>query len=83
MIRVRYFGALREAMGRGEAALDLPSSVKTGRDLVNMLAAQFPHAAAQLNSPALRIALDHTITPLDATLAGAHEVALMPPMTGG
>ncbi len=50
MIRVRYFASLREVMGRGEASFDLPPMVKTGRDLVNLLAAQFPHAEDALNA---------------------------------
>lgn len=83
MIRIRYFASLREAMGCAEAALDLPPSVKTGRDLVRLIAGQFPHAAQQLNSPALKIAVDQEVVSFDAPIANAKEIALFPPMTGG
>ncbi len=83
MIRVRYFASLREVMGRGEASFDLPPMVKTGRDLVSLLAAQFPHAEDALNAQSLKIAIDHEMASFDAPLAGAKEVALLPPMTGG
>lgn len=83
MIRVRYFASLREALGRAEVTLDLPQSVKTGRDLVNLLASQFPRAAAHLSAPTLRIALDQEIASFDAPLAGVKEIAFLPPMTGG
>jgi len=83
MVRIRYFAALREAIGRAEAVLDLPPSIKTGRDLVRLLASQFPHAAAHLNAPSLRIALDQEIASFDVPLGGAKEIALLPPMTGG
>jgi sulfur-carrier protein len=83
MIRVRYFASLRETMGRGEASFDLPLTIKTGRDLVHFLASQFPRAAEALTAPSLKIAIDQEIASFDAPLAGAKEVALLPPMTGG
>ena len=33
--------------------------------------------------PALRVAVDQTLTDFDASLEGVREVAFFPPMTGG
>jgi molybdopterin synthase sulfur carrier subunit len=82
-VRIRYFASLREAVGRAEVTLDLPATVKTGRDLLRVISGQFPRAAEHFSAPGLKIALDHELATFDAPLAGVKEIALFPPVTGG
>ena len=82
-VRIRYFASLREAVGRAEVTLDLPATVKTGRDLLRLITGQFPAATEHFNAAGLRIALDYEVASFDAPLAGVKEIALFPPMTGG
>lgn len=82
-VRIRYFASLREAVGRAEVTLDLPATVKTGRDLLRLITGQFPGAAEHFNAPGLRIALDHELATFDTPLTGVKEIALFPPVTGG
>jgi molybdopterin synthase sulfur carrier subunit len=83
MVRIRYFASLREAVGRAEVTLDLPATVKTGRDLLRLIAGQFPQAAERFNAAGIKIALDHEMATFDTPLTGVREIALFPPMTGG
>jgi molybdopterin synthase sulfur carrier subunit len=41
------------------------------------------YAAAFANPQRLRAAIDQRFVPLDASIAGARELAIFPPVTGG
>jgi len=79
-----YFAWVREAIGTGEERVDPPATVTTVAGLVEWLAARGGGYAMALGEPArLRAAVDQTFVPLDASIAGAREIALFPPVTGG
>jgi molybdopterin synthase sulfur carrier subunit len=79
-----YFAWVRERIGRAEEEIVLPADVTTTQALVDWLKARGPEYANALAEPAaVRIAVDHVHAPRDASLAGAREVAIFPPMTGG
>ena len=81
-IDVLYFAWLRERIGTGHERIE--TGAATVADLVAELAAKDDwHAAALSDLSAVRVAVDQTLTSLDAPLAGAREVAFFPPMTGG
>jgi molybdopterin synthase sulfur carrier subunit len=83
-MRLRYFAWVRERIGKSEEDFALPPQVKTAADLLAFLAGQGEEYAHALVRPdVIRIALDKRHAPHDAPLAGVHEVALFPPMTGG
>ena len=83
-LQVLYFASVREAIGRDGECLELPEALVTVTDLVDWLAARDDaHAAAFADRSRLRAALDQRFVPLDAPLAGARELALFPPVTGG
>jgi molybdopterin synthase sulfur carrier subunit len=84
-IEVRYFAALREALG-GSEILDMPAGtpLKAVRD--TLIARSQRHAEALSRRRLLRCALDQRLCEEDAVLpAGAAraEVAFFPPVTGG
>ncbi len=81
-IQVRYFAALREALGPGEA-LELPdgATVAAARDA--LIARGAPHATALARGRALRSALNQSLCDESAALADGAELAFFPPVTGG
>jgi sulfur-carrier protein len=83
-VRLLYFAWVRERVGVGEEEVTPPASVTTVAELVAWLAAASERHAAAFAEPArLRAAVDQAFVPLDATIAGAREVAIFPPVTGG
>ena len=79
-----YFAWVRERIGAGHEQLDPPEAVRTVADLVEWLAGRSDGHAAALADPArLRAAVDQRFVGLDAAVAGAREVAIFPPVTGG
>ena len=81
-INVRYFAALREALGSGEP-LELPAgaSVATLRDA--LLPRGGRHAELLGRQRAVRCAVDQLMADEGAALHDGAEVAFFPPVTGG
>lgn len=64
--------------------VDVPPEVATVADLIVFLSGRDAAVAAALaDRRTLRAAVDHTHVGLDASVAGAREVAFFPPVTGG
>ncbi|MES2338165.1 MAG: molybdopterin converting factor subunit 1 [Pseudomonadota bacterium] len=83
-IEMLYFAWVREGVGRGSETVDPPAEVETVADLLDWLAASSAaHAAAFADRERLRAAVDQAFVPLDAPIAGAGEIAIFPPVTGG
>ena len=83
-MRLLYFAWVRERVGVGEEEVTPPPSVTTVAELVGWLGgASERHAAAFAEPARLRAAVDQAFVPLDASIAGAREVAIFPPVTGG
>lgn len=82
MITVLYFAWVRERIGVPQERVE--TSAATIAELVQELSAREDrYALAFSDLPALRVAVDQTLTTFDAPLAGVREVAFFPPMTGG
>ncbi len=81
-VQVRYFAALREALGSGEAC-DVPEGQTLGqlRDL--LIARGGPHAQVLARGRAVRCAINQTMADESAGLTPGAEVAFFPPVTGG
>ncbi|MFN7010964.1 MAG: molybdopterin converting factor subunit 1 [Allorhizobium sp.] len=79
-----YFAWVRERIGRSEEELDLPDEVKTGGDLIAYLATLGEEYENALQFPkAIRVAINQEHVEHDEPIAGAREIGLFPPMTGG
>lgn len=79
-----YFAWVRERIGRDGERVDPPAEVATVAQLIDWLAVRGEgYAAAFADRARLRAAVDQRFAPLDASIAGAREVALFPPVTGG
>ncbi|MGZ9030258.1 MAG: molybdopterin converting factor subunit 1 [Burkholderiaceae bacterium] len=83
-VRVLYFAALRERLGRAEETVDVPESVRAVGELQRWLAARGePWAAAFAESRRVRAAVDQAMANDAAELHENAEVAFFPPVTGG
>ena len=79
-IRIRYFAALREAVGHEEEELELPveADVAAARDA---LAVRYPTLAALL--PRCMAALNRAYVAPEAKLSAGDELVFVPPLGGG
>lgn len=83
-LQLLYFACVREAIGIDGETVDPPKDAGTVRTLVAWLAERGGgYAEAFANPERLRAAIDQLFVPLDAPIAGACELALFPPVTGG
>jgi molybdopterin synthase sulfur carrier subunit len=83
-LELLYFAWVREAIGRDGERVDPPAGVTDVAGLIAWLAARGGGYAEALAEPAkLRAAVDQLFVPLDASIAGAREIAIFPPVTGG
>lgn len=83
-MRLRYFAWVRERIGTAEEEVDLPADVVTVGGLLEWLRGRGEnYEAALLHPEAIRVAIDQEHVGHGEPLAGAAEVALFPPMTGG
>ncbi len=83
-MRVLYFAWVREKVGVAEEVVSPPADVATVAGLIDWLAERSPgHAYAFADRSRLRAAVDQAFVPLEASVAGAREVAIFPPVTGG
>lgn len=79
---LRYFAWIRERIGTGHEVVETQAA--TVAELIEELRGRSDaHAFALSDLGAVRAAVDQELVEFDATLQGAKEVALFPPMTGG
>jgi sulfur-carrier protein len=81
-VQVRYFAALREALGAGET-LELPAGTTVGALRDSLLARGGRHADALARGRAVRCALNQAMAEESTVIAEGAEVAFFPPVTGG
>ena len=83
-LTIAYFAWVRERMGVAEETIDLPANVPDVASLVAWLAARDGRGKIAFAEPRrIRAAVDGVMMAPEAPLAGAREVALFPPVTGG
>jgi molybdopterin synthase sulfur carrier subunit len=83
-IEMLYFAWVRERVGVAEERVDPPAEVTTVGELVDWLAGlDDAHADAFAERGRLRAAVDQAFVAFDTPIAGAREIAIFPPVTGG
>lgn len=82
-MRFVYFASVREAVGVDSEEYDLPAEIETVDDCVNWLSGKAEHAKAFADRARLRFALDQHMAAGSTKIAGASELAIFPPVTGG
>lgn len=79
-----YFAWVRERIGVAEEQVTPPDDVRDVAGLIAWLAGRSDgHAEAFAEPARLRAAVDQDFVALDAPIAGAREIAVFPPVTGG
>lgn len=79
-VRVLYFGQAREAVGRGEEVVSLPSASPVAALVDHSMTA---HPRLGKMSGVMRIAVNEEIAERDDRLADGDVVAFLPPVAGG
>lgn len=83
-IKLVYFAWVRERIGRPEEDVALPADVETVGDLLQWLKGRGEEYENALQYPdVIRVAINHEHVDHREKIAGAREIALFPPMTGG
>ena len=83
-MKLVYFAWVRERIGKAEEEIALPDNVGTVGELLAWLKGRGDgYEAALRHADAIRVAIDREHVEHRASLAGASEIALFPPMTGG
>ncbi|WP_455272087.1 molybdopterin converting factor subunit 1 [Rhizobium herbae] len=83
-VNLVYFAWVRERIGKGEETLELPEHVVTAGDLLaHMKTLGEEYEAALEHENVIRVAINQEHVDHDEKIAGAREIALFPPMTGG
>ncbi|WP_201495652.1 MoaD/ThiS family protein [Rubrivivax sp. A210] len=81
-VSVRYFAALREALGPGEQ-VELAAGSTLGALRDQLLARGGRHAEVLSRQRAVRCALNQVLADEAAVVGEGAEVAFFPPVTGG
>ena len=83
-VKLKYFAWVRERIGTAEEELEIPGHVVSVRDLLDWLKGRGEGYAAALGHPeVIRVAINQEHAHHAEPVAGAREIALFPPMTGG
>ncbi len=81
-VTVRFFGSLREVVGRATMDLEVDEPCVSG--LRSTLASRVGAAALRaLTAPGVRVCVNQTIVRGNVGLGCGDEVAFLPPVTGG
>jgi molybdopterin synthase sulfur carrier subunit len=79
-----YFAWVRERIGKPEEDVELPAGVETVADLLRWLKSRGEEYENALQYPdVIRVAINQEHVGHREKIAGAREIALFPPMTGG
>jgi len=79
-VQVRYFAALREAVGRDGETLPLPVGT-TVEQTRSLLVERYPALSTLL--PRCAFAINRSYAPVEAVLQDGDELAFIPPLGGG
>jgi molybdopterin synthase sulfur carrier subunit len=80
-VRVLYFAAVRDLVGREEEELALPDGVATVGAFTAWIEAQRPELAGRMGS--VRVARNEVFAVSGETLSQGDVLALIPPVAGG
>ena len=83
-MKLIYFAWVRERIGKPHEDIELPAGIETVSDLLAWLKSRGEEYEQALKYPdVIRVAIDQEHVDHREKIAGAREIALFPPMTGG
>lgn len=83
LIRLQFYGRLRDAAGGADREADIPDGVATTNDLIEWIAASDPALGAALRPTSIKAAAGDQIIARDADIGQAGEISFLPPFSGG
>jgi molybdopterin synthase sulfur carrier subunit len=83
MMRLLFFGRLKDVAGAAQRSLEPPHGVRTAAELIDWIGRDEPTLGEALRSRSVRIAVDAEFVSRETSVAGAKEIAFMPPFSGG
>ena len=84
MVTVLYFAGIKEQLGLARESVELPPGIRHVGALAAVLRARGEvWADALAGGPRLKVAVNQSMTTLDAVIKDGDEVAFFPPVTGG
>ena len=81
VIKLLYFAAIRDALGRSEEEMTLPEAVTTVAELVSFLEDRHPALSGRLGT--VRYAVNEVFADPATALTSGDVVAVIPPVSGG
>jgi molybdopterin synthase sulfur carrier subunit len=83
-MKLVYFAWVRERIGIDHEEVELPAGIVTVSDLLHWLKGRGENYDHALQAPeVIRVAINQEHVVHSEPIAGASEIALFPPMTGG
>ncbi|MDZ3831264.1 MAG: MoaD/ThiS family protein [Sphingopyxis sp.] len=83
-LHLSYFAWVRDRMGMAEETVEPPAGIENIAALIAWLAARDGRGArAFADEGRIRVAIDGRMAGPESVIAGARDVALFPPVTGG
>ncbi len=82
MIKILYFGRLRENTGRREETLALPEGITSILTLKLWLDSEH-YLDGALQDPSVKTMVNQTLVHNDMALSGDEEIGFLPPVGGG
>jgi molybdopterin synthase sulfur carrier subunit len=83
-MKILYFAWLRERLNRSSDEVSPPSDIVTLADLVTWLRERDEALDLAMENPDIfKLSINARIVPWNTPIAGATEIAILPPMTGG
>lgn len=81
MIKIRFFAAIKERIGKEEMLLELPGG--SVADTIKVIEKDIPDVSKVLQDFKAMIAVNHEMAGMQTTVKDGDEVAFIPPFSGG
>lgn len=84
MVTVLYFASIKEKLGLAKESVELPPGVRhVGALAASLRGRGEVWVEALKGGPGLKVAVNQSMTTLDALIKDGDEIAFFPPVTGG
>lgn len=80
-VKLLMFAGCREAVGRKELEIELPETVSTVSEAMEVVLSRFPQLQGISKSAAVAVNAEYVSG--DAPVADGDEIAIIPPVSGG
>ena len=83
MVRLLFFGNLRDAAGGREREIALPADVASVADLVAAISSEDEALGSALNETRMRFVVNQKVVEPETSIQDSDEIGFLPPFSGG